>query len=71
MTVLGIGYVSLVIGYGFSETGNKELFIDIDEAKVEKMQPGVTRIYEPNWDVVFKEIWKQIDFNFRRLYSRV
>ena len=37
MTVLGIGYVSLVIGYGFSETGNNELCIAIYETKVEKM----------------------------------
>ena len=40
ITVVGTGYVGLVTGTCLSETGNEVLCIDIDEAKVQKMQNG-------------------------------
>ena len=54
ITVVGTGYVGLVTGTCFSETGNQVLCVDIDAAKVERMQQGEIPIYEPQLDVYFE-----------------
>ena len=53
IAVVGTGYVGLVTGTCFSETGNHVTCIDIDEKKVEKLKNGVIPIYEPGLDVLF------------------
>ncbi|WP_106496253.1 UDP-glucose dehydrogenase family protein [Lentibacillus sp. Marseille-P4043] len=47
IAVVGTGYVGLVTGVSLSEIGHHVTCIDIDEAKVEKMQNGISPIYEP------------------------
>ena len=54
IAVVGTGYVGLVTGTCFAETGNKVVCVDIDEEKVEKMREGVVPIYEPHLDVIFE-----------------
>ena len=39
--VIGTGYVGLVSGTCFAESGNNVLCVDIDEAKVEKLRNGI------------------------------
>ncbi|MDG1147894.1 MAG: UDP-glucose/GDP-mannose dehydrogenase family protein [Crocinitomicaceae bacterium] len=53
VAVVGTGYVGLVTGTCFAETGNQVVCVDIDEGKVEKMRRGEVPIYEPHLDVVF------------------
>ncbi len=53
ITVVGTGYVGLVSGTCFAETGNDVLCVDIDTAKVEAMQNGEIPIYEPGLEVLF------------------
>jgi UDPglucose 6-dehydrogenase len=53
IAVVGTGYVGLVTGTCFAETGNSVVCIDIDARKVESMQNGVIPIYEPHLDVLF------------------
>ena len=53
IAVVGTGYVGLVSGTCFSETGNKVTCIDIDEAKVEKLNAGQITIYEPGLEKIF------------------
>ena len=53
IAVVGTGYVGLVTGTCFAETGNNVTCIDIDAAKVEKLRQGVMPIYEPGLDVLF------------------
>lgn len=53
IAVVGTGYVGLVTGTCFAETGNMVTCIDIDQTKVEKMQQGQIPIYEPELDVLF------------------
>ncbi|SHG85591.1 UDP-glucose dehydrogenase family protein [Pedobacter caeni] len=53
IAVIGTGYVGLVTGTCLAETGNKVICVDIDEAKVQKMQAGEVPIYEPGLDVLF------------------
>jgi UDPglucose 6-dehydrogenase len=54
ITVVGSGYVGLVTGTCFAETGNNVTCVDIDAAKVERMKNGEIPIYEPHLDVLFE-----------------
>jgi UDPglucose 6-dehydrogenase len=54
ITVVGSGYVGLVTGTCFAETGNNVICVDIDAAKVERMKQGEIPIYEPHLDVLFE-----------------
>ena len=54
IAVVGTGYVGLVTGTCFAETGNNVVCIDIDEAKVARMRNGEIPIYEPHLDVLFE-----------------
>ncbi len=54
IAVVGTGYVGLVTGTCFAETGNHVVCIDIDERKVEKMKNGEVPIYEPGLEVLFE-----------------
>lgn len=53
IAVVGTGYVGLVTGTCFAETGNQVVCIDIDAIKVEKMRNGMVPIYEPELDTLF------------------
>jgi UDPglucose 6-dehydrogenase len=53
ITVVGTGYVGLVTGTCFSETGNKVTCVDIDKNKVEKLSSGQITIYEPGLEKIF------------------
>ena len=47
IAVIGTGYVGLVTGTCFAETGNTVTCVDIDEEKVKKLSKGEMTIYEP------------------------
>lgn len=53
IAVVGTGYVGLVTGTCFAETGNQVTCVDIDERKVEKLNNGIIPIFEPGLDVLF------------------
>jgi UDPglucose 6-dehydrogenase len=54
IAVVGTGYVGLVTGTCFAETGNQVICVDIDAKKVERMRNGEIPIYEPHLDVLFE-----------------
>ncbi len=54
IAVVGTGYVGLVTGTCFAETGNKVICVDINEEKVNAMKAGKIPIYEPHLDVLFE-----------------
>jgi UDPglucose 6-dehydrogenase len=54
IAVVGTGYVGLVTGTCFAETGNNVTCVDIDAHKVTRMQNGEIPIYEPHLDVLFE-----------------
>ncbi len=53
IAVIGTGYVGLVTGTCFAETGNKVTCVDIDKSKVEKLSGGQITIYEPGLEKIF------------------
>lgn len=53
IAVVGTGYVGLVTGTCFAETGNSVVCVDIDENKVSKLSSGEITIYEPGLEKIF------------------
>ena len=64
IAVVGTGYVGLVTGTCFAETGNDVTCVDIDKAKVAAMQNGKIPIYEPHLDVLFERNIEQGRLHF-------
>jgi UDPglucose 6-dehydrogenase len=59
IAVVGTGYVGLVTGTCFAETGNTVTCIDIDHEKVRKLRSGKVTIYEPGLEQIFERNIKQ------------
>jgi UDPglucose 6-dehydrogenase len=59
ISVIGTGYVGLVSGTCFAETGNTVICVDIDENKIKRLENGNIPIYEPQLDVLFERNVRQ------------
>jgi UDPglucose 6-dehydrogenase len=64
IAVVGTGYVGLVTGTCFAETGNNVICVDIDKKKVERMKNGEVPIYEPGLELLFERNTKQGRLHF-------
>ncbi len=64
IAVVGTGYVGLVTGTCFAETGNKVTCVDIDSTKVEKLSSGKITIYEPGLEKLFDRNVKENRLTF-------
>src|SRR5690348_1647431 len=59
IAVVGTGYVGLVTGTCFAETGNQVTCVDIDVEKVNRLRGGKVTIFEPGLDILFERNVKQ------------
>ncbi|HLG34171.1 MAG TPA: 3-hydroxyacyl-CoA dehydrogenase NAD-binding domain-containing protein, partial [Bacteroidia bacterium] len=64
IAVIGTGYVGLVTGTCFAETGNHVICVDNNAEKVKKMQKGIVPIYEPHLDSLFHRNVEQKRLSF-------
>src|SRR5688572_29345733 len=64
IAVVGTGYVGLVTGTCFAETGNEVICVDIDKSKVEKLSNGQITIYEPGLEKLFLRNLKEERLHF-------
>ena len=64
IAVVGTGYVGLVTGTCFAETGNDVICIDIDAKKVQKLNNGEITIYEPGLNKLFLRNLKEERLKF-------
>ncbi len=64
IAVVGTGYVGLVSGTCFAETGNNVICVDIDPEKVSKLSAGSITIYEPGLEKIFLRNLKEERLKF-------
>jgi UDPglucose 6-dehydrogenase len=64
IAVVGTGYVGLVTGTCFAETGNDVTCVDIDVNKVNKLSNGEITIYEPGLEKLFLRNLKEERLRF-------
>ena len=64
IAVVGTGYVGLVTGTCFAETGNDVTCVDIDKRKIEKLADGQITIYEPGLEKLFLRNLKEQRLRF-------
>ncbi|MCK4532122.1 MAG: UDP-glucose/GDP-mannose dehydrogenase family protein, partial [Candidatus Aenigmarchaeota archaeon] len=62
ISMIGTGYVGLSTGIGFAVKGNDVVCVDIDREKVEKINQGVSPIYEPLLEDYLKRVLKDGKF---------
>lgn len=64
IAVVGTGYVGLVTGTCFAETGNEVICVDIDKRKVDMLTNGEITIYEPGLENLFLRNQKEGRLSF-------
>lgn len=64
IAVVGTGYVGLVTGTCFAETGNNVICVDVNEDKINRLKAGESPIYEPGLDVLLHRNIKESRISF-------
>ena len=70
IAVVGTGYVGLVTGTCFADSGNEVVCVDIDEAKVAALTDGKVPIFEPGLEEMVKDNIKDGRLSFHDRFGR-
>jgi len=64
LCMIGTGYVGLVSGVCFADIGNQVICVDKDKNKIDKLNSGISPIYEPGLDELIKKnfVAKRLSF---------
>jgi UDPglucose 6-dehydrogenase len=64
VVVVGTGYVGLVAGACFAESGHNVICVDVDEAKLQRLRQGDVPFFEPGLDDLVRRNWpERLDFS--------
>lgn len=66
IAVIGTGYVGLVLGTCLADMGNDLICVDIDDDKIDKLNKGISPIYEPGLDGLLKRNLKEGRLSFTK-----
>ncbi len=64
IAIVGTGYVGLVSGTCFADSGNNVTCVDIDEEKVQELRDGHIPIYEPGLGTIFNRTIRESRLKF-------
>jgi UDPglucose 6-dehydrogenase len=64
LSVIGTGYVGLVVGTCLAETGNDVICVDVDEEKLRMLRKGISPIYEPGLSDLLQKNLKEERLQF-------
>jgi UDPglucose 6-dehydrogenase len=70
IAVVGTGYVGLVTGTCFAETGHEVVCLDVDAAKIETLERGGLPIYEPGLEELVRRNVKERRLAFTTSYPK-
>mgnify|MGYP003317259503 FL=1 len=64
LCMIGTGYVGLVSGVCFADIGNQVVCVDKDKNKIDKLNSGISPIYEPGLNELIKKnfVAKRLSF---------
>ncbi len=71
IAIVGIGYVGLVSAACFADLGAEVYCVDVDEAKIQRLQQGEIPIYEPGLDTLVRRGREAGRLHFRTSIAEV
>ena len=67
LCMIGTGYVGLVSGTCFADIGNQVYCVDKDVSKINKLNSGISPIYEPGLNELIKKNYMLKDWFLQRI----
>jgi len=67
ISIIGAGYVGLVIGACFAKLGNEVVLIDVDEEKLEAIHNKASPIYEEGLDELLSQVHIEVSTDYQKI----